>query len=144
VDAITPGNVYPLITDNLENKELLIESAIKNVFAQMDADRKAQALKQLQGHMWKSAYANGTIKGHVYDDVVPAFDIWKSRGIQINIYSSGSISAQKLLFGYSDKGDLLNVNFKHICKFCIQFSRNFSICLKYSSIFLGILIQRSD
>ena len=42
----------------------------------------------------------------VYDDVVPAFDRWLSKGIKLYIYSSGSIEAQKLLFGFSEKGDL--------------------------------------
>lgn len=46
-----------------DTKEELIRSAIKNVIWQMDADRKAKALKQLQGHMWKSAYENGLVKG---------------------------------------------------------------------------------
>ncbi len=104
--------MFPLISDSLANKDLVIETAIKNVISQMNADRKVLALKQLQGHMWKTAYANGKIKGHVYEDVTPAFDNWKSRGIQIYIYSSGSISAQKLLFGYSKKGNILHVIFK--------------------------------
>lgn len=38
-----------------------------------------------------------------------AFDRWIKRGFKIYIYSSGSIGAQKLLFGYSDKGDLTPV-----------------------------------
>jgi len=42
----------------------------------------------------------------VYDDVVPAFERWLGKGIKLYIYSSGSIEAQKLLFGYSEKGDL--------------------------------------
>ena len=48
----------------------------------------------------------------VYDDVVPAFDRWKQKGFNIYIYSSGSIEAQKLIFGYSDKGNLLKVKNK--------------------------------
>ena len=36
-----------------------------------------------------------------------AFDSWTASGIQIYIYSSGSVDAQKLLFGHSEKGDLL-------------------------------------
>ncbi|RUS18989.1 HAD-like domain-containing protein [Endogone sp. FLAS-F59071] len=43
----------------------------------------------------------------VYDDVVPALNRWRDTGAKIYIYSSGSVPAQKLLFGYSDKGDLL-------------------------------------
>ncbi|CAG8833284.1 10325_t:CDS:1, partial [Racocetra persica] len=43
----------------------------------------------------------------VYDDVIEAINQWKDSGIKIFIYSSGSVAAQKLLFGHSDKGDLL-------------------------------------
>ena len=46
----------------------------------------------------------------IYDDVVPAFDRWIKQGYKIYIYSSGSVEAQKLLFGFSDRGDLLSVN----------------------------------
>jgi methionine salvage enolase-phosphatase E1 len=46
----------------------------------------------------------------VYDDVVPALDQWKKQGKTIYIYSSGSVPAQKLLVGYSTKGDLMSVS----------------------------------
>ncbi len=41
----------------------LIESIERNVFWQMDADRKAKPLKTLQGHIWKFAYESGLVKG---------------------------------------------------------------------------------
>ncbi|XP_057177629.1 enolase-phosphatase E1 [Triplophysa rosa] len=75
----------------------------------MAADRKTTALKQLQGHMWRAAYLMGKIKGEVYPDVVPAIRQWRHHGLQIYIYSSGSVEAQKLLFGYSVEGDLLDL-----------------------------------
>jgi enolase-phosphatase E1 len=31
---------------------------------------------------------------------------WAAQGIALYVYSSGSVAAQKLLFGYSDAGDL--------------------------------------
>jgi enolase-phosphatase E1 len=46
------------------------------------------------------------IKGHVYEDVAPALKYWKESGIQLGVFSSGSIAAQKLIFGYSVAGDL--------------------------------------
>lgn len=76
------------------------------VKAMVSADVKATGLKSLQGKMWKAGYDNGTIKGHVYEDFVPLLDWCKSQGIDVSIYSSGSIEAQKLLFGNSIKGDL--------------------------------------
>lgn len=45
----------------------------------------------------------------LYEDVIPSFDQWKAEGKKLYIYSSGSIPAQKLLFGFSEKGDLLHV-----------------------------------
>lgn len=69
-------------------------------------DRKHPGLKGLQGLIWQDGYENSSYKGHIYDDVVPCLQKWQTRGISLNIYSSGSEFAQKLLFGYSTKGDL--------------------------------------
>jgi enolase-phosphatase E1 len=69
-------------------------------------DRKVTPLKILQGVLWKIAYQNGNVKGHVYKDVLPSLRKWKNEGIEIAIFSSGSIAAQRLLFGYSDEGNL--------------------------------------
>nr|XP_039273732.1 enolase-phosphatase E1-like isoform X1 [Styela clava] len=82
------------------------ESVVKNVLWQMSKDRKSTALKQLQGHMWQSAYANGLIKGDVYEDVPSTLKSLKTDGKSLFVYSSGSIKAQKLLFGHSNRGDL--------------------------------------
>ncbi|XP_013135587.1 PREDICTED: enolase-phosphatase E1 [Papilio polytes] len=89
-------------------KEEQIEGLVKSVKWQMSIDRKAGPLKQLQGLIWKQGYDNGDIKGHVYDDVSAALEQWKSvEGQKVYIYSSGSVQAQKLLFGQSLAGDLL-------------------------------------
>lgn len=42
----------------------------------------------------------------IYDDVLPRLDQWITEGKKIYIYSSGSVPAQKLLVGFSTKGDL--------------------------------------
>jgi enolase-phosphatase E1 len=69
-------------------------------------DRKFAPLKTLQGYIWKKGYEEGKIKGHVYDDVVDALEEWDAQGILMAVYSSGSVQAQKLIFGYSVLGDL--------------------------------------
>lgn len=69
-------------------------------------DRKATPLKALQGMIWAQGYANGQLKGHVYPDAVEALTRWKQQGYQLYVYSSGSIQAQKLIFGCSVAGDL--------------------------------------
>ena len=73
----------------------------------IDEDRKATPLKTLQGLIWAKGYADGTLKGHVYSDTPEALRRWRAAGIPVHIYSSGSIAAQKLIFGHSIAGDLL-------------------------------------
>ena len=94
--------------DSFYLEKSFLPDIVLNVQDQMRMDRKAGPLKALQGYMWASAYQHGTIKGMVYDDVIKAFKRWKKQGKSINIYSSGSIKAQKLLFMYSTHGDLLS------------------------------------
>jgi enolase-phosphatase E1 len=82
------------------------EEAIERLIIWTNIDRKHTALKQLQGSVWKAGYQQGTLAGHVYSDVVPALQKWHRSGIGLGIYSSGSVSAQKLLFRHSIAGDL--------------------------------------
>jgi enolase-phosphatase E1 len=70
------------------------------------ADRKSTGLKSLQGKIWRQGYQDGTLKSQVFADVAPAFERWHARGLSINIFSSGSVLAQKLLFAHTDAGDL--------------------------------------
>lgn len=72
-----------------------------------DADRKIAPLKDLQGMIWADGFAAGAFTGHIYPDAVEGLRRWHARGIALYIYSSGSVAAQKLLFGHSDYGDLL-------------------------------------
>ncbi len=57
-----------------------------------DEDRKIAPLKTLQGH--------------VYADAVAGLNRWHAAGIALYVYSSGSVTAQRLLFGHSIAGDL--------------------------------------
>jgi len=69
-------------------------------------DRKATPLKSLQGMIWRRGYEHGDFTGHVYADAAAAMRAWSEAGIELYVYSSGSVDAQQLLFGYSDAGDL--------------------------------------
>ena len=69
-------------------------------------DKKITPLKTLQGILWKEAYESGLIKGHVYPDVANALALWKKENIELGVFSSGSVAAQKLIFGFSEAGDL--------------------------------------
>lgn len=72
----------------------------------IDEDRKITPLKSLQGLIWEAGYRNGDFKGHVYADAAAQLRAWHARGIKLYVYSSGSVYAQKLLFGHSEAGDL--------------------------------------
>ncbi|XP_068089744.1 enolase-phosphatase E1 [Hyperolius riggenbachi] len=102
-------NGFVPIPENDAELQQVVQGVVDNVHWQMSLDRKTTALKQLQGHMWRAAYNTGQVKGEVYDDVVPALRKWKEAGMKLYIFSSGSVEAQKLLFGYSIEGDLLEL-----------------------------------
>ena len=72
----------------------------------IDADRKHTALKALQGMIWKAGYGKADFTAHVYPDAAEALRRWHADGHALYVYSSGSVPAQKLLFGHSDAGDL--------------------------------------
>lgn len=83
------------------------EQAVERALALMDGDVKDTGLKALQGLVWEDGYRGGELRGHVYEDVGPALSRARARGISVAIYSSGSVAAQRLLFGFSVSGDLL-------------------------------------
>jgi len=72
----------------------------------MAEDRKSTGLKLLQGVIWEEGYLSGTIQGHVFPDVPDALAAWRAAGIRLRVFSSGSVHAQKLLFGHTAFGDL--------------------------------------
>lgn len=78
------------------------------VLRQMDGDIKATGLKMVQGQIWKSGFDSSELQAHIYDDVKPAIESWKSLGKDVRIYSSGSVQAQLLFFGHTIHGDLLS------------------------------------
>jgi enolase-phosphatase E1 len=70
-----------------------------------DRDRKSTALKSLQGKVWKDGYEAGELVGTVFPDVPEALARWAAKA-RVAIYSSGSVEAQRLIFGHSSAGDL--------------------------------------
>lgn len=83
-----------------------LERVIAILLEWIAADRKATPLKALQGMVWEQGYRAGQLKGHVYPDAVEALQAWQAAGFDLYVYSSGSIQAQKLIFGCSEAGDL--------------------------------------
>jgi enolase-phosphatase E1 len=82
------------------------EACIQWLIDWHDEDRKIGPLKTVQGMIWADGYAQGDFTGHVHVDAVAGLRRWHERGIALYVYSSGSVGAQKLLFGHSDFGDL--------------------------------------
>ena len=86
--------------------EASVDSIVDQLLQWIAEDKKVTSLKALQGHIWKSGYEGGDFTGHVYDDTPEYLAKWQDSGLDLYVYSSGSVQAQKLLFGYSDAGDL--------------------------------------
>jgi len=83
-----------------------VERVVAILLEWIAEDRKATPLKALQGMVWEQGYRAGQLKGHVYPDAVEALRRWHAEGYRLYVYSSGSIQAQKLIFGCSEAGDL--------------------------------------
>jgi len=82
------------------------DAIIQQLLQWITDDKKITPLKAIQGMIWQQGYKNGDFKGHIYEDAYLALMHWKNSGIQLHVYSSGSVTAQKLLFGHTDFGDL--------------------------------------
>ena len=82
------------------------ESAIATLLQWIAEDKKATPLKSLQGMIWVEGYVKGELTADVYDDALAGLKRWKAAGKTLYIYSSGSVQAQKLLFGHTQAGDL--------------------------------------
>jgi enolase-phosphatase E1 len=87
--------------------ELELEALCATAYRLMDADAKATGLKELQGLIWREGYDAGRLVSHVYPDVPPTLAEWARRGLDVRIYSSGSVTAQKVYFAHTEAGDLL-------------------------------------
>lgn len=100
--------VKPLLEDVCKEvgSELSIEQIISQLIQWLDEDKKVTPLKSLQGLIWEAGYRQGDFKGHLYADAAVNLKAWKAEGLDLYIYSSGSVYAQKLLFAHTEYGDL--------------------------------------
>jgi enolase-phosphatase E1 len=90
----------------LSGKGLEVALEAANLFLEwMDQDRKITPLKAVQGVIWRAGYAQGELEAHLYPDAVEAFAQWRSQGMRLYVYSSGSVEAQKLYLAHSLAGD---------------------------------------
>lgn len=87
-------------------RPLSVEQVITQLDEWIAQDKKITPLKALQGMVWETGYRSGDFKGHVYPDAYTQLKKWRDKGIKLYVYSSGSVHAQKLIFGYTEYGDL--------------------------------------
>ena len=93
-----------------DNDQIARELVNQEVRRLMAANVKATGLRALQGLIWEGGFRSGELRTHVYPDVLPAIRQWREAGIDVRIYSSGSIAAQKLFFGHvAGEGDCLSL-----------------------------------
>ena len=82
------------------------EPRLATLLGWMDRDEKITALKAIQGIIWEQGYRSGALLAELYADVPPALKRWARAGLRLYVYSSGSVPAQKLLFGHTPNGDI--------------------------------------
>ncbi|HET8881726.1 MAG TPA: acireductone synthase [Solimonas sp.] len=87
-------------------RDLSIDEAADVLEQWIAEDRKLTPLKTLQGLIWEIGYRRGELQGHVYADTPDALRRWHAQGCRLYVYSSGSVAAQKLIFGHTAYGDL--------------------------------------
>ena len=83
-----------------------LDGVIARLIQWIDEDKKVTPLKALQGLIWEKGYKDGDFHGHIYADAYENLRKWHAQGIALYVYSSGSVYAQKLLFGHTEHGDL--------------------------------------
>ncbi|KAI5954154.1 UTR4 [Candida margitis] len=118
---------------NITESAQSIYNYLKNL---VDYDIKDPVLKSLQGVIWTQGYESGELKAPVYPDSIKFIESFPNRNNKIYIYSSGSIGAQKLLFGHvangSDKS--LDLNNKLSGYFDITTAGHKTVYTSYSKI----------
>ncbi|CAN0595943.1 unnamed protein product, partial [Ectocarpus sp. 12 AP-2014] len=105
-EAPTIAEQVNAVRGEMNDTNASLEAVIAQLLHWIETDQKVTSLKALQGMVWADGYQRGDFTGHLYSDVAPALRQWIEAGKALYVYSSGSVQAQKLLFGYSDEGDL--------------------------------------
>jgi enolase-phosphatase E1 len=80
------------------------------LLALMDQDTKVAPLLELQGLIWREGYRDGTLRSQVYGEVIRNLKDWYRLGLDVRIFSSGSVEAQKLFFSNVDLGTETSLN----------------------------------
>ena len=118
VDKLLFNDSVEVVAAFVEVKELVKNESGLDLLSRQDCinqlvlwckeDRKVTPLKFLQGVIWEEGYLAGTLVSHVYNDVPHSLKEWYDNNIELAIFSSGSVEAQKLIFKFANQGDLSN------------------------------------
>ena len=110
---VQQNHIHPAVRVELTSAALelgcnehALEEIIEGMLEWIQSDQKKTSLKSIQGQIWRKGYLSGDFTGHLYPDAEQWLRVWSDAGLQLGVYSSGSVEAQQLLFGYSDFGDL--------------------------------------
>ena len=107
-DEVVQSDIH-LLRDEAEKDGFPADNTdeiVKYINHLIDLDRKSTGLKSLQGKIWHEGYADGSLRAQVFSDVAPALTRWRLAGLNVSIFSSGSVLAQQLLFAHTEAGDL--------------------------------------
>jgi enolase-phosphatase E1 len=94
------------VKQEINSPNASLDLVIETLLNWIQEDRKITPLKTLQGLIWEYGFHNGAFKGHLYEDVYRNLQHWQQQNLKLYVFSSGSVQAQKLLFGNSEYGDL--------------------------------------
>lgn len=73
----------------------------------IDLKSDAPPLMYLEDFVWEEGYRSGKLHGEVYPEMPEVMAKWKSMGLDICTFSSGSVFSQQLIFGSTKYGDLM-------------------------------------
>jgi len=90
----------------MHRPDATLEDIIDQLERWIDEDKKITPLKAIQGYIWEVGFKNGDYHGHVYADAYKKLKDWHASGINLYVFSSGSVYTQKLIFSHTEYGDL--------------------------------------
>ncbi|WP_067538455.1 acireductone synthase [Nocardia crassostreae] len=72
----------------------------------LNTDVKSEPLKAAQGIICAEGFRSGALFGEFFPDVPPVLGAWRESGLELYIYSSGSVRNQKDWFAFARGGGL--------------------------------------
>ncbi len=97
------------VRETIQNPSADLNTIENTLMNWINEDKKITSLKTLQGFIWQQGFEKGELKAHLYPDADEYLNKWYLQNINLYVYSSGSIFAQKLFFGHSEFGDLTSI-----------------------------------